>query len=223
LALVAQIALPFLLVGWAAIAVLPMRVEIGADGLLLGSLGRKRFIAFRELDAVEIDGRKVALVWGERRLYLDPLKPRRRAGAAADDGGLVAPAALRDRLAAIRQARFSRELEDQLAIGERVPAAWLAFLEERGSRAGGYRDAPPDRSTLLGLAQHPAALASARCASAWLLMRSGLLPEERTLLLDSALSSVDPALRRALTAIAGADRSSIAAAALLSGVARRAH
>jgi hypothetical protein len=223
LALVTQIALPVLLVGYAVVAALPVRVEIGADGVLLGSLWCKRFIAFRELDTVEVEGRKIALSCGKRRLYLDALKPRRRAGPAADDAGLAALAAVRERFAVIQQARFPRELEEQLAIGLRAPGAWLASLEERGSRAGGYRDAPPDRAALLSLAQSPAALASARGAGAWLLMRSGLLPEERTLLLDSALSSVDPALRRALTAIAGADRSSIAAAVLLSGVARRAH
>jgi hypothetical protein len=222
-ALVVQIALPFLLVGYAVVAALPVRVEIGADGVLLGWLSRKRFIAFRELDAVEVDGRKIALSSGKRSLYLDALKPRRRAGLAADEAGLAALAAVRDRFAAIQQARFPRELEEQLAIGSRSPAAWLAFLEEQGSRAGGYRDAPPDRPALLRVAQDPAALASARGASAWLLMRSGLSPEERNLLLDAALSSVNPPLRRALTAIAGADRSSIAASVLVSGVARRAH
>jgi hypothetical protein len=211
----------FLLAGWASIAFVPARVEVGADGVSIGWLGSIRFIPFRELDQVEFNGNKIVLVLGRRAIYLDPLKPRRRPGLHIDTGSLQAPGALLDRLAAVRQARFPYELEQALARGARAPAQWLSFLEQRAPRSTGYRDAAPDRPALLNLALSPAARPSARGASAWLLMRHGLLPEDRQQLLDAALSTADRELRSALARAAGSSRSSLAASALLSGLARR--
>jgi hypothetical protein len=219
-ALAVLLVVSLLFAGSGLIFALPVRVEVGADGVLLKWLGLTRFIAFRELDAVERAGKKVILVRSKRTLHLEALEPRRRRGAPADTRALDAPGIMYKRFAAFRQARFPRELAEQLACGARPPAVWLEFLEERGMRLGAYRDAAPDRAALRDLALSPAALASARAAAAWILLRSGLLPEERHLLLDSALSSVDPELRSALSAVAAAASSTIPAAPLLRGVAR---
>ena len=220
LGLWAHAAFACLIVSWSLIAALPARVEVGTDGVLFRWLGLARFIAFRELDAIESAGRKVVLVRGKRRIYVDPLSPRRRAGLEVNAGALAAPVVLKERHAVVQRAALPRELEEALACGARSPAAWFAFLEDRAARQGGYRVPPPDRAAFMSLASNPAALASARGASAWLLMRSGLEPADRHLLLDTALSSVDPQLKQALTAIAGADRPTLAAAPLLGGIAR---
>ena len=219
-ALAALFAVVLLVLGSSLILAVPVRVEVGADGVLLGWSGLTRFIAFREIDAVELAGKKIVLVRSKRRLYLEAVEPRRRPGVPMDRRALDAPAAMQDRLEAVRQAGFPRELEELLACGARSPAVWFKFLEERGMRLASYRDAAPDREALCGLALSPAALASARAAAAWILLRSGLLPKERHLLLGSALSSVDPELRSALSAIAGAASSAILASTLLRGVAR---
>jgi hypothetical protein len=189
LALYGVIALPL---------VLPQRIAIGEDGILLRWAGRRRFVPFGRLRAARATPLGVALeIDGERDLEIRlthraEAEPSRRASMLAKiEHGL-----------AHHRALAPAEDEALLTRGERDLDAWIEEMTFLGTAdAHGYRTITIPRERLWAVLENPVAEPSAREGAA-LALRARLDEDERDRLLAIGQKSASPRLRVALDAVA---------------------
>ncbi len=187
LALYGVIALPM---------VLPQKITVGEDGLLLRWAGRRRFIPFSALVSAESTPLGVKLELEDDAIEIrlghraDSFGARREAMLARIEEGMEAHRALEPAEDAALLARGTRSLDD-----------WMRDLEALGlGDAGGYRTIAMPRERLWAVLENARAEASAREGAA-LALRSSLHDDERERIAAIAQKSASPRLRVALDAV----------------------
>ncbi|MBX3225211.1 MAG: hypothetical protein KF795_32140 [Labilithrix sp.] len=191
LALYGLIALPM---------VLPQKIAVGDDGILLRWAGRRRFVPFgllREARATSLgvelelaDDRELEIRLSHRA---DAAASRRAAMLERIDEGLVNHRAL-----------APAEDEALLTRGDRDLDAWIREMNALGAAdAHGYRTIAIPRERLWAVLENPGADPSARQGAA-LALRARLDEDERERLVTIAHKSASPRLRVSIDAVARA-------------------
>lgn len=188
--------------------VLPQRLVIGEDGVLLRWAGRTRFVPFARLVAVRETplGIELDLGWEQppleiRVAHRADTQTRKRAEIVAKiEAGLAAQRAL-----------AHADDEAVLARGERPLEDWIRASEAAGVGDAGYRVAAIPRDRLWAVLENAAAEPSAREAAA-IALRVQLDDAERERLDRVAQKSASPRLRITLDAVTtGADAAGLRA------------
>ncbi len=177
--------------------VLPQRVMIGEDGVLLLWLGRRRFIPFGALRAARPLPLGVALDLADDRSVEIRLTQRA-------DAEPVRREALLERITRgidVHEALEPAEDEALLARGERPIEAWIEEMRILGSsHVYGYRTIAIPRDRLWCVLENPSADPSARQGAA-LALREHLDDEERERLALIGQKSASPRVRVAIDAV----------------------
>lgn len=178
--------------------VLPQKIAIGEDGILLRWAGQRRFVPFGALRGarstplgveLDLEGDRVIEV---RLTHRDDAEASRRASMLAK---------IEDGLAHHR-ALAPAEDEALLTRGERDLDAWIEEMGFLGTEAAhGYRAITIPRERLWAVLENPVADPSAREGAA-LALRARLDDDERDRLLAIGQKSASPRLRLALDAVA---------------------
>jgi hypothetical protein len=198
--------LPFLalVLFFLVLNVLPSRVSIGADGVLVASLLRRRFYPFANVARATPTAWGVALVTKQG----DEIELRTRARAAKGeqmhDATTMAIVARIEAGIARMTARADAGPDPATLVGRgsRSYEEWVASLRSLRSEAG-YRAAAVAEETLWRIAEDPKADAEARVGAA-LALRDSLDEPGRVRLRGVVDASASPRLRVALEAIAKA-------------------
>ncbi len=178
-----------------AIPLVSSTIRIGTDGVEHRWLGRRRFIAYRDVREVKDQGSSVVLelcegervVWHVRELGSDPHVAHR-------EGESLVVSRLREAMEAHRRGVADDGVE-WLTRGERSVEEWVADLRSMG--AGGrrtYRASPPSREALFRIALDPAANEDVRAGAA-IALGSSLDDSARERLRVAARVTVAPKLR----------------------------
>ena len=184
------------LAAFAASAV-PMRVEVGADGVLFRWLGRARFVAYASLAGVEGVPGGMHLVAADGKKTMIYLGQSRAARARAWTERMQAAHA------AVHAA--PREANAVLARGGRGTREWVEAL--RAAIAATYRGAGLDLDALWMVALSPACSAEERAAASAVLT---LQPEnERARLRVAADETANPRVRVVLERAAAGDEDAL--------------
>jgi len=206
---IARLVTPVLvLLAWAVISTIPTRVTVGADGLDVRWLRRRRFVpyrsilrvvpAFGQLRVVLAEGITLRLR-GQRRSFTPQTRPDHR--AMVDRLG----AAIDEHLAASRV----QEAVAQLPEPGKDGAGWLRELEAvQVGVEGGYRRAVVDDEVLWRVVED-ASLDEKTRAGAAVVLRKLLGDEGRARLRVVAEATASPRLRVALEAASGAGDATI--------------
>ena len=180
--------------------IVPQKVAIGEDGVLLRWAGRERFVPFglvRDARATPL-GILLELA-GDR-----PLEIRL---SHRDDAEAARRAAMLERIRrGLAEHRALARADDEalLARGARTIEAWVTELTQLGDGdALGYRACALPRERLWAILEHPAAEASARQGAA-IALRARLDDDERRRLREVGQKSVSPRLRVAIDAVSTA-------------------
>lgn len=180
---------------------LPQWVEVGTDGVVLRSLGRRRFVRFdriREVTATSL-GVELALDDGHD---LEIRMTQKANGATAQVERLLS--AIEEARAAFVALARSEE-EAFLARGERDLDTWMREMRALGEPSGaGYRALAIPHDRLWDIVQNASADPSAREGAA-LALRASLDDHGREVLAEVVASTASPRLRVALDAVARTD------------------
>jgi hypothetical protein len=196
---------------WAVLLLLwswPARVTIGADGVEVRWLGRRRYYAFSEMMAPKIEGRAVHLDFPRKRSVTLVAKKSYDAESrqGADDQALAM------RLLEAYSCSTSagdRDPSLQLARGGRTVRDWLSHLDAIGARRHeGYRSASLTDEQLEGIVLDPGASPTRRAGAAAVLARSRRpgAPDVRAEIARAADACAHPRLRVALDSLAKSER-----------------
>jgi hypothetical protein len=178
--------------------VIPQKIAIGEDGVLMRWAGRRRFLAFGRIGAVQLTPLGVELFLLEGRTLeirvtqrADAELPRRRAILQKIEEGIEAHRAL-----------VPAEDEALLKRGERNRDEWMQEMQRLGAADSlGYRAMSIPRERLWSVVENPSADPSAREGAA-LALRTRLDDEDRRRLTAIAQKSASPRLRVAMDAVA---------------------
>lgn len=178
--------------------VIKQTVEIGGDGVMLRSIGWRRFVRFDRIAGVRLTALGVTLDLqggGELEIQVAP-----RAGGEAQKRKELHDAIERARAAF---AELTPEQEEALlARGSRDDAKWREEMRALGAGAStGYRTTAMPNERLWRVVENPAADPSAREGAA-IALRASLDAEGRTRLRVVADGTAAPSLRMALATIA---------------------
>jgi len=183
-----------LVLGW-ALARGERRITLGADGVLVERAGRRTYVPYREIEAVEV--RRSLL--GGRSLTLSLLGGREMRLARGMDvsRATLLEALLDEGLRMVERgeeagARSAALEHDGQGVGE-----WLSTLTAKAARAG-YRAASLDPERLLSIVRNPAADADQRIAAALALRAE---PSGPARIRVAAEVSTEPEVRDALEAL----------------------
>jgi hypothetical protein len=191
LALYGVIALPM---------VLPQKIAIGEDGILLRWAGRRRFVPFGHLREARATALGIELDLDDDREL--EIRLTHRANAAVSQRTSMLER-IEEGLANHR-ALAPAEDEALLTRGERDLDAWIHEMNVLGAAgAYGYRTIAVPRERLWAVLENPTADPSARQGAA-LALRARLDDDERERLVSIAQKSASPRLRVAIDAVARA-------------------
>jgi hypothetical protein len=190
MALYALVALPMLL---------PQKVIVGEDGVLVRWAGRTRFISFGMIYEARLTPLGVVIDLDDERSIEVRLTHRADAQTARCTS-LVER--IQEGIEAHRR-RGHAEDEALLARGSRSYEEWIRDMSAIGSAEGGYRAIAIPRERLWGVLENRAADASAREGAA-LALHAKLDDDERIRLNVVAQKSASPRLRIALDAVTNA-------------------
>lgn len=177
---------------------LPQRVEVGRDGVLLRWLSKRRFIPFGAIEtALASELGVVLFLEGGKRLEI---RLTQKVDGARDERSRLLS---RIREGMVVQAEIIRAEEEVLFVrGERDLDAWLRDMRALGSGdAGGYRTIAIPRERLWEIVESPAADPSAREGAA-LALHAMLDEDERERLRALVDTTALPRLRVALDGVA---------------------
>jgi hypothetical protein len=209
LATIARVFMPFLvMMTWAVLSTVPTRVTVGADGIGVRWLRRRRFVAYRsilrvvpafgQLRVVLAEGTTLRLR-GQRRSFTPQTRPEHR--AMVDRLG----AAIEEHVAASRV----QEAVALLPAPGRDGAGWLRELDAvQVAVEGGYRRAAVDDEVLWRVVQD-ASLDEKTRAGAAVVLRKVLGDEGRARLRVVAEATASPRLRVAFEAASGSEEAAI--------------
>lgn len=191
LGLYGVIALPMLL---------PQKIAIGDDGILLRWAGRRRFVPFGALREARATALGVELELSDDRAIEIRLTHR-------DDAEASRRAVMLERIdAGLSRHRALAPAEDEalLTRGDRDLDAWIHEMNALGAAdAHGYRTIAIPRERLWALLENPGADPSARQGAA-LALRARLDEDERERLVAIAQKTASPGLRVSIDAVARA-------------------
>jgi hypothetical protein len=177
--------------------ILPQKVMIGEDGVLLRWAGRRRFIPFGALRAARATPLGVSLELADERTVEIRLTQRADAEPARREAILERIGQGLD----VHEALEPAEDEALLARGERAVDAWIEEMRVLGSaHAYGYRTIALPRDRLWSVLENPGADPSARQGAA-LALREHLDDEERERLMMIGQKSASPRVRVAIDAV----------------------
>lgn len=191
-----------LLYGVIALQVLlPQWVEVGADGVMLRSLGRRRFVRFDRIREVMPTSLGVQLELEDgRELEIRLTQQANRATAQVER----LMTAIEEGRAAYATLARSEE-EAFLARGERDLDTWMREMRAIGEESGaGYRALAIPHERLWEIVQNPSADPSAREGAA-LALRASLDEEGKKTLAGVVEATASPRLRVTLDAVAKTD------------------
>jgi hypothetical protein len=197
-----------------ALFVVPSRVEVGADGVLLRWLGTARFVPAADIVGVEREVRG----FGKNRHLL--VRVTRRNGPSldiavggarwAEDDAAALAARVEEVVAAHRAGTVGAAAA--LARGDLDAGSWLRALRAVGVGAGAnFRRPEVDRDALWTVFESPASPAEARVAAA-VALAARPSEETATRIRVAADALAEPALRQALGAAASGDDAAVEAA-----------
>jgi hypothetical protein len=187
-------------------AMVPSKIAVGLDGILVRWLWQKTFIPMSEIvDVDRVDDRviRLRLVGGrDVRLYTSM---RRRSDATSRIAAEHRDAVLA-RIGEAREAFRARgpaaDVSALVGRGTRTRADWLAALGRLRDVEGGYRDAVVREDDLWRVVEDPSAPEDARGGAA-LLLRDSLDDAGKARVRVAAEATASPKLRVALDAAAG--------------------
>lgn len=186
--------------------VLPQRIAIGEDGLLLRWAGQRRFVPFallREVRATPLGVELALLPFGSDEARHDARRVEIRLTHRADAESSKRAALLEriERGLAHHRALAPAEDEALLTRGDRDLDQWIEEMGVLGSGdAHGYRTIAIPRERLWAVLENPVADPSARQGAA-LALRARLDDEERELLVAIAQKTASPRVRVAIDAV----------------------
>ncbi|MBS2018095.1 MAG: hypothetical protein JST00_34810 [Deltaproteobacteria bacterium] len=192
-----------ILAGYGVIALpmlLPQRVEVGDDGVLLRWLGHRRFVPFTAIEEVESDPQGAVLVLKSGRRL--PILLTYKADAD-DDRRAKLLRAIEQRMRA-HAALGPAEEDALLARGSRDLATWLRDMQEIGTGSGaggGYRALAIPEARLWEILENPSADPSAREGAA-LALHASLDEAGREKVRALSRTTASPRLRVALDGVA---------------------
>jgi hypothetical protein len=192
---------------------MPMRLDVGGDGVIVRWYGRKRFIPYADVETVvETTG-----LWPAIRAVVLRTRTGEEISLPLSYGlfGRAATAAARVRaaLAAYERGDVTAEAAS-LARGERSTTDWILALRQIGTGANaGPRTSPVATDTLWRIVETAGENASVRAAAA-IALAPTLTETERARLATVADGTTAPKLRIALEAAATSDDDAIAEALL---------
>lgn len=176
---------------------LPQKVAVGEDGLLLRWAGRRRFIPFGALRAVRATPLGLVLQLGDDRVVEIRLSHRSEVQTARRAAMLARIEEGMD----VHRRLTPAEDEALLARGTRPIEAWIRDLTALGTAGAlGYRAIAVPRERLWAVLENPSADPSARQGAA-IALRERLDEAERERLATIAEKSASPRLRVALDAV----------------------
>jgi hypothetical protein len=182
------------------------QVEVGSDGILLRSLGKRRFISYRSIQGASIQGRLISLALrtGER-IRLDLLGAFSEQERSRD--------ALTQRIEQARDAFVASKdtagTEALVAPGGRDVNQWVRDVRAL-ARARDYREARVDSERLWNVVTDASAAPATRAGAA-VALASAPEGDARARLRVASEACADPRLRAALVRVAdGASASSLA-------------
>jgi len=198
----------FLLLPAVFLAMLPSKITVGIDGVLVRWLWTREFIPMKEIDDVVEESEnaiRLRLRSGKERVVFTSMHYKQG----------NTPVIVQDRdaiLARIREAHrmhaAAGEAVDATALvarGAQTRREWLASLERLARHDGGYRDPVVRSEDLVRIIEDPTAPEDARAGAALVLRRSAD-EEARARVRIAAAASASPKLRVALdAAVAGTD------------------
>ncbi len=181
--------------------VLPQRVAIGEDGILLRWAGQRRFVPFGLLREARATPLGVVLTLEDER-NLEIRVTHRADAEAARRGAMLAKI---EQGLAEHRALAPAEDEALLTRGERELDAWIEEMDRLGTgEAHGYRTLAMPRERLWAVLENPCAEPSARQGAA-LALRARLDEDERERITAIGQKSASPRLRLALDAVVNAN------------------
>jgi len=186
------------------LAAVPTKLTVGADGLVLTWLGRRRFISYRDIDRVVIDeggwvrsrriGARVKLRSGE-----DLVLPSNQL-SGEDTADLEAR--IREAIEAFGATESAADTA-LLQRGRRTLSEWIPALRAIGAGANAdMRTALVTRERLLSIVRSPVARPADRAAAA-VALGSGLDAVDRAALQGATEAIAAPRLRVVLEAVRG--------------------
>jgi hypothetical protein len=186
----------------------PSSIHVGADGVLVTWLWRRRFYPFSEIVGVKVEGKGVRL-WLHAGEAVDlPVVGRR--GRALDRMRLDALVArIAAALGGAREGKRPVEVAALVARGGRTAEEWARAVRGiLGGDGGDYRTSAVPEENLWRVAEDPTAEETARVGAA-VALRMTLDDDGRARMLRVAEASVSPKVRVALRAAAGAEDAAI--------------
>jgi hypothetical protein len=180
--------------------VLPQKVSVGDDGILLTWAGRRKFVPYSVLRDVHATPLGVTLE------LVDDSTLEIRLSHRADADEQRRTAMVRRIREGVEAHRALGPAEDEavLARGSRRHDAWIRDMSTLGIADAGYRSIAIPRERLWAVLENPAADPSAREGAA-LALHARLDDEERERLLAISQKSASPRLRIAIDAVTTAD------------------
>ena len=188
----------------AALFAVPSSIHVGADGILVTWLWRRRYYSFSDIAGVRLQGRAV-------RLWLHSGEAIDLAGASggrALDRMRVAALVARVQAAldAARQGKLPTNVAALVARGGRTTEDWARAVRSilGGDGGGDYRSNAVPEENLWRVTEDPTAEETARVGAA-VALRAKLDDDGRARMLRVAEASVSPKVRVALRAAAGVE------------------
>lgn len=196
-----------------AFALIPSRIDVGADGVLVRWLHKRRFIPTRDIESVEMFDR--AFGRGRTRGALLKLPLGERYDIAVFGHTVADAAELVERIEEAvhaHRAHASGDTTAALARGRMPVRVWIRSLRTIGTGANAtHRVAPVPHDRLWEILEDPGASASDRAAAATALSSSDE-PDARARVRVAADAIAEPCLRVAIAAAAEGDDAELASA-----------
>jgi hypothetical protein len=207
----AYLFMPVILVG-----LIPAKIVVGADGVLVRWLWQKRFIPMSELRLItreENRGIRFHLQSGEEIVVQTSARARTEGQVTIEHREAVF-ARVNEALATFRNRDGAASASALVGRGTRSKIEWLEALKKLagvGTRGGGYRDAALRDDDLWRLVEDPSAAPDVRAGAAFVL-RGSLDDAGRARVRVAAEATASPKLRFALDEVAKDDAAELESA-----------
>jgi hypothetical protein len=179
------------------------RLAVGADGVVLSRLGRRRFIAYHDIDSVGYEERW----WGWRCGVRVTLRSGEKVWWPMAQQDKETGAIIQERIREAMEVYAGGDGADtaQLRMGTRTVSEWITSLRAIGTGANAdMRTAPFPHERLLRIVEDPTSPADDRAAAA-VAVGASLAAADRLRLRSVADAVVAPRLRVVIEAAAGDD------------------
>jgi hypothetical protein len=207
--------IPLLLVPFIFGAMIPSKIAVGVDGILVRWLWQKKFIPMAQISQVMPEGDRairVLLADGSAEVIYTAMHRRNTWRSYTAQHRDAVLARIHEALIAFRGRGPTADVSAIVGKGTRTRSEWLAALEKLRAAEGGYRDAVVRDEDLWRVVEDPAAPEDARAGAAMLLRRS-LDEAGKARVRVAAEATASPRLRVVLdTAASEKDDAALAAA-----------